>query len=480
MPRARTALRPGFVIVLLALGGALAGAVVAFDLTPALLFSGVRSVLETLRGTPRPDNPPGLKPVRALFFEPRPLAGPVIDHAGPTGRAGPEHILISGGLHRLRSHCPRFGCLAWIIDRSGAVQHVWHIDPDIWNGLAESISDGDPALLKQFTADRVYPFGVHLYANGDLLVSFMGQATHPYGVGLARFDRNSRLLWQRTDFSHHWPVVDGQGAIHTPSLSVIPSPLEFPGAGKTIRCRSGSLHADRIAILDPGGRPVETIPLLQVLVDSGHAGLLRDGCDPLHLNAVQPLSARDAPAYPGLVAGDLLVSLRTLDTVAILSRRSRRITWIMSGQTRFQYSPVFFGNNEILVFDNRGRHSGDPAAVVAVNLATRALRTLFPRPERPLPFSFVSTGSGHIALSGDRTRALLSVATGGQVLEVDLTTGALLWEYRNSHDMTGYFEARGIPVGPEMRHLRFQTSNAQYVTHPFRSGGGAGWDRRDQ
>ena len=44
-------------------------------------------------------------------------------------------------------------------------------------------------------------------------------------------------------------------------------------------------------------------------------------CDPLHLNHVRLLTKEDAPAYPTLAAGDMLISVRNLNTIAIWMRR---------------------------------------------------------------------------------------------------------------------------------------------------------------
>jgi len=44
--------------------------------------------------------------------------------------AGKELLLVTGGPNQDAVHCPKFGCLAWIIDRSGKVLHSWPLPLD--------------------------------------------------------------------------------------------------------------------------------------------------------------------------------------------------------------------------------------------------------------------------------------------------------------------------------------------------------------
>jgi hypothetical protein len=78
--------------------------------------------------------------------------------------------------------------------------------------------------------------------------------------------------------------------------------------------------------------------------------------------------------YPELSAGDLLISMRNINTVAIMDQTTARIKWIASGLTLRQHAPRFLGQNKILVLDNLG---GLPekggSRLVAVDLRSRRI-----------------------------------------------------------------------------------------------------------
>ena len=81
--------------------------------------------------------------------------------------------------------------------------------------------------------------------------------------------------------------------------------------------------------------------------------------DPTHLNNVEPLPRAMAAAFPQFAPGDLLISLRNMNTMAVLDPRTRKIKWAMSGQFVQQHDPDFLPNGNIMLFDNLGGLNGD-------------------------------------------------------------------------------------------------------------------------
>ena len=107
-------------------------------------------------------------------------------------------------------------------------------------------------------------------------------------------------------------------------------------------------------------------------------------CDPLHLNDVRVLNGKDALEYPTLSPGDLLISIRNLNTVAVMDAATTRIKWIASGLTIRQHAPSYLGANSILVFDNLGGPAEKGGSrLVKIDLASHAVATLFPRASTP-------------------------------------------------------------------------------------------------
>ena len=119
----------------------------------------------------------------------------------------------------------------------------------------------------------------------------------------------------------------------------------------------------------------------------------------------------------------MLISMRELNTVAIMDWATARINWIVSGLTIRQHAPRFLGDNSILVFDNLGGPVDKGGSrLVKIDLASRRLTTLFPKASTPPELTFFSEFAGHIDLNAERSNALVSLTTKGRVVEIDLRT----------------------------------------------------------
>jgi Arylsulfotransferase (ASST) len=370
-------------------------------------------------------------------------------------------ILMTGGAGVLMDHCPELGCLAWIMDRQGTVYHVWPINAEEPWGDTERLS-GD------IRAQNFYPTSLHMYDNGDLLVSYHGRNTYPYGVGLAMFDQHGALRWKNETFSHHKFEVDTEGTIYTPAHNIIESrTLDLADTNQKLKCDDGKIYDDVIKIVSRDGVVIEEISILRALFASGFAGLVRMTdvpCDPIHLNDVRLLDAADAPEYPGLAPGDLLISLRNISTLAVLDPAAKRVKWLISGATIRQHSPRYIGNNRILVLDNSGGPAGKGGTRLAeIDLAAPSAETVFPLPESQ-NLDFFTEIAGHYDLDSERSRALVALTMQGRLVEIDLASRQVLWEYKNTHEVGDYLESIG--ERPEEDFATFGLSAAYYVGRP--------------
>jgi Arylsulfotransferase (ASST) len=372
-----------------------------------------------------------------VFREPaelRDVAAPTAHRLSPS--CGEELILVSGGADYLKEQSSGHGCVAWIMDRQGRVKHVWQYDPGLWSQL-------DGIKVAPGRSPQVYPVGLHLYPDGGLLVSFQGWYTFPVGIGLARFDRDSNLIWKRELHTHHWFAVAADGRIYALKSRVVNSPRPIGDTRFSLSSGAEKILEDAIVILDPDGNVLDEIPLLDALVQSGFQGLLaaRAGSDwdsaetclimdqdPTHLNGIQLVDSNLAARYPWLRAGDLLVSMRSLNAVGILDPKTRRFKWMSAGTTVMQHSPVFYENG-VLVFDNRGGSMATGGSrLVHIDLETRRSQVLFPDGSASLPGNFYTGVAGHLDLSGDG-RVLVTLSKAQKIWEIDLKTRAVLWEY---------------------------------------------------
>jgi hypothetical protein len=339
-----------------------------------------------------------------------------------------ECVLVSGGADALKSHHPA-GCLAWIIDRDGTVVHFWKNDPKLWADLHR-------ATRVTGVSGAINPAGIHLCDNGDLLATFHGFNTFPFAIGMARFDANSNLLWRKEIFAHHNFSVAADGRIVVPALEVVDSPLQIGSTFAKIEADGGKVYQDVILVLDPDGNTLQRVSILEALSNSGWQGSLvransptLNSDDPTHLNEAHLIGEEDARQLAGIAADDVLISLRNINTVAILDLKSERFKWLSAGCTMGQHSPRVF-NKGILVFDNLG---GDTSLggtqLVHIDFSSGRPATLFPRPGVPMPDRCRTVNSGHLDVHRDGQHALMAITHEGAAWEVDLRTGEVSWEY---------------------------------------------------
>ncbi len=79
---------------------------------------------------------------------------------------------------------------------------------------------------------------------------------------------------------------------------------------------------------------------------------MRETRYPLHLNDVEPFPAGMTPGFFG--PGDVIVSLRNINTVFVFNTETRKIKFVSTGQFGAQHDPDFMDGNRISVFDNLG------------------------------------------------------------------------------------------------------------------------------
>jgi hypothetical protein len=267
------------------------------------------------------------------------------------------------------------GTPAVLVNMRGDVVHRWHAPfSKVWPDRPGWDWEKDK---------KVYYTDGHLEANGDLLVVMEGPTdwrNPSSGFGLARLDRDSRVLWKYRDNYHHGIDVGEDGTIYAISSEILqemPQGLEYIPAPCLI---------DVVDVIPPEG-PRKRIRLLEAFRDSPYAPLLcmlerskRYGHasppappgvvttppfldeqrrrDVLHVNAVKVLRPALAAKFPLFKAGQLLVSPRNLDAVAVLDPDSGKVVWAARGPWRAQHDPSFLDNGHLLLFDNMGSPHG--------------------------------------------------------------------------------------------------------------------------
>jgi hypothetical protein len=268
---------------------------------------------------------------------------------------------------------------ATLLDMRGKVVHRWELPfSQAWPHA--------PHVRRPISDSQVHWFRCYLFPDGELLAVYHASGDTPYGYGLARLDRDSRVVWTFSENVHHDVDVGEDGTIVTLTQRYVDPP---PGAPKT---NSKRLLADYLVVLSPEGKKLKEIPVLEAFRDSPFAPLLStvdrpiskgsppDAISPvgfavgdlqtlfalaplphdpyagdlLHVNSVKVLRQSRAARFPLFQAGDVLVSLRNLDVLAMLNLDSGRVVWAARGPWRRQHDPSFLDNGRLLVYDNLG------------------------------------------------------------------------------------------------------------------------------
>jgi len=243
----------------------------------------------------------------------------------------------------------------------------------------------------------------HVYENGDLLVI---TEEHPH---LMKLNGRSELLWEWNKAAHHDFDIQPDGSIVV---------LVSEEASRPHICGGRTFLADSIISLDPNGTPTRRVSILEAFERSRHYSdwmeehPLPDHTDPLHANSVE-VFRRDGRAFA-------LVSIRNIDTVAVVDLEASEIVWAITGPWHHQHEAQFVGGR-VLLFDNLGL--GDQSRVIEFD--TDAMEIVWSFTE---PGFFSETEGAQQRLPNGNT--LITESDNGRLIEVT-RDGRIVWEYIN-------------------------------------------------
>lgn len=297
----------------------------------------------------------------------------------------------------------------------------------------------------EFWRDKVIWRRVHLYPNGDLLVIFSSPFHTPYGFGMAKLDRDSRVVWNLSENAHHDVAVAPDGRIYflnqrinRDGYPVLPG-LEQP------------FIDDMVSLVTPDGTKIKDISILQAFLTSDYAPALAlldrnlQG-DVMHANTVQYIDAGLADAFDFARSGDLLISLRQMNLIAVLDRREERIVWARTGLWRMQHEPQLLESGRILLFDNRGhRGPGGMTRVVEFDPESGGISWKYAG-TKDQPLLSIIYGMQQRLPNGN---TLIVETNNGRAIEVT-RRGEIVWEYRSEHRKIADSGAELVALLPEI------------------------------
>ncbi len=328
---------------------------------------------------------------------------------------------------------------AVLMDMAGKELHRWHMP----------IEAAFPGDRKTWGWRRV-----RLLENGDLLAIYEG-------VGLIRIDRESRLLWAYPGDAHHDLDITDDGLIYvlTREAEVLPRiSKELP-----------VLH-DFVAVLASDGTELRRISLLEAIERSDYSDLMQRAVSSLsapgqygaapgdifHTNTLEILDGSLGDRLPPFRAGNVLVSVRQINTIAVLNMKQARITWAMSGPWVMQHQPTVLANGNILLFDNLG--AGGRSRVIEFDPTTQEITWSYDGRDYDLFSRTVGTSQ---RLPNGNT--IITESDYGRAIEVT-PSKQIVWEFRtpsragdNGELIATLYELQRLEPGFPLRWLAYNS-----------------------
>jgi outer membrane protein assembly factor BamB len=214
------------------------------------------------------------------------------------------------------------------------------------------------------------------------------------------------------------------------------------------------------------GRRLGQLDLLEILLRSRYRFLVPAishrkfddtvALDVLHSNHVEVFDGTQAHRSPMFRAGNILVSLKNINTILILDPRARSIEWIWGPSSlTLQHQPTLLSTGNLLIFNNGYQRS------TVVELDPVAMRVVWEYKDD----NFFSKTRGSVQrLPNGNT--LITESDTGHVFEVT-ASGERVWEFANP---TVDDEGKRAAV---WRATRFAPSQIEFLPSAVRPGRGS-------
>lgn len=284
----------------------------------------------------------------------------------------------------------------------------------------------------------------HLFENGDLIGIWAGDA------GILKLDRDSNVIWANAIGAHHDFEVMPDGAIYV--LTMLNHIVTRVHPRKPIR-------EDFITVLGPDGRVKRSVSVLEAFENSGPYRFLwilhpqKTGIV-FHTNTINVLDGHIANEMPEFARGRVLISMRAMDTIAVVDLDSAEVVWAHKGGFMGQHDPQVLADGSLLVFDNMDQHKS--SSIEVYDPRDMSLRWVY-RGTPEQPFYSEHSGAAQRLANGN---TLITESVNGRAFEVT-ADGEIVWEYFNPN-RTGddgdlravLFEVRRLPPDMDLSWLQ--------------------------
>jgi hypothetical protein len=144
----------------------------------------------------------------------------------------------------------------------------------------------------------------------------------------------------------------------------------------------------------------------------------------MHTNTIEVLDGSLADRSPIFARGNILISMRENNVIAIVDPTREIVVWALAGQWLGQHQPSLLSNGNILLLDNRG-HRG-MSKVIEIEPFSQEIVWSY----EGNPSNGFSTNSGGSTQRLPNGNTLITESDTGRAFEVT-PSGERVWEYYN-------------------------------------------------
>ena len=291
-----------------------------------------------------------------------------------------------------------------------------------------------------------------MYPNGDILCIF------EY-IGIVKLDKDSRVLWHYDGQNHHDIDVANNGNIYTLGWKKREITEEYPQVPF-----SGPILDDLIIILTPDGQEIKKFSIFDAFYHSDYAGYLdfvgEDG-DIFHTNSIDLLEPPMLQKNEMFYEGDILVSIRNINTIAVIDGEEDTVKWALTGMWRQQHQSVLLRNGNILLLDNLGGNRQsyfefNRSKVIEIDPFTQKIYwEYWEDGDEDPPFFTHWLGYNQRLPNGN---TLITESDQGRIFEVTPDKD-IVWEYYNPH-RTG---EQNELIATVMGAIRIETQKLEFL-----------------
>lgn len=331
----------------------------------------------------------GVEPSRHLVAPGGAKRGPERREAGRF--SGDGYVLIAG----LNEDQKESFHVVRLLDAQGNEAHRWPVHYEKFD--------------REKKPSNVMLHGMEVLEDASLILTFDA------GNAVARIDACGEPMWVRNDEFHHAITRDGEGRI----VTLLGDGIAWLDEDSGKLLKELGIVKDMTTVNDGAQQAMLDI---RTRTPENAGQEIRYLPDAFHINDAEPLRAEMADAFPMFEAGDVLISLRELNLVAVIDPDTGHMKWWQYGPWFKQHDPDFEPDGTITVYDN-ATGSGETRILRVRPGQRESVKTLFSGSDR-VPFYSWRRGK-HQTLPGGNL--LITEAEGGRVLEVS-PEGELIWE----------------------------------------------------